>query len=198
MAGSVIEFCDPPPVAAFRHREARDGFEVVFFDTAGEWIRVNGSTSAVEAGEAWAIEYAIELDRSWRTRRAIVRGRSRGGVRETVIATDGGGTWTVHGKHLAAVDGCLDLDLESSSLTNAFPVRRLGLEVGQTAEAPAAYVRAPDLGVEHLEQRYERIADRDDRACFDYWSPRFDFRCELEYDRSGLVVAYPGLAVRAA
>jgi uncharacterized protein len=37
-----------------------------------------------------------------------------------------------------------------------FPARRLELAVGRHADAPAAYVRAEDLRVERLEQRYLR------------------------------------------
>jgi hypothetical protein len=40
------------------------------------------------------------------------------------------------------LDGCLDADLESSAMTNAMPVRRLGLAVAARAAAPAAYFRA--------------------------------------------------------
>ncbi len=96
------------------------------------------------------------------------------------------------------LDGCLDLDLESSSLTNAFPVHRLALRVGDRSDAPAAYVRATDLVVERLEQRYERVADQGDRRCFEYAAPAFDFTCRLVYDRHGLPIDYPGIAERAA
>ncbi len=73
-------------------------------------------------------------------------------------------------------------------------MHRLALAVGAAAEAPAAYVRADGLAIERLEQRYERIADRR----YDYRAPAFDFRCELAYDRHGLVLEYPGIAVRVA
>jgi hypothetical protein len=89
------------------------------------------------------------------------------------------------------------VDLESSSLTNAFPVRRLGLPPGGRAEAPAAYVRALDLHVDRLEQRYVRIDDGTGLERYDYASPAFDFRCELVYDQAGLVIDYPGIAARA-
>jgi hypothetical protein len=96
------------------------------------------------------------------------------------------------------LDGCLDVDLESSSLTNAFPVHRLGLEVGELAEAPAAYVRALDLSVERLEQRYLRLDDDGERQRYVYTAPAFEFECELSYDEFGLILEYPGIAVRAA
>jgi uncharacterized protein len=194
-----MQLADLPPFAAFQHRGARDGFEVVFFAAAGgKRIRVDGSTAAVEDGEAWSVGYSIELDRQWRTRRATVRGRAQGGEREIAIDADGAGRWKVDGEEVPALDGCLDLDLESSSLTNAFPMRRLSLEVGQSAQAPAAYVRVLDLRVERLEQSYERLPDGTGGARFDYASPRFGFRGELEYDASGLVIEYPGIATRTA
>jgi hypothetical protein len=182
-----------PPFAAWRHRDAREGFEVVFLDG----LRVEGHTTAVEDGEPFAVGYAIELDEAWRTRAARVWGRSSRGTHEVMLEGDGHGRWRVDGRSAPHLDGCLDVDLESSSLTNAFPVNRLGLPPGGAADAPAAYVRALDLAVERLEQRYVRIDDGAGRERYDYTSPAFDFRCELVYDESGLVVDYPGIAARA-
>jgi hypothetical protein len=59
-------------------------------------------------------------------------------------------------------------------------------------------VRALDLAVERLEQRYVRIDDGPGLKRYDYTSPAFDFRCELVYDAAGLVLDYPGIASRAA
>jgi len=56
-------------------------------------------------------------------------------------------------------------------------------------------VRATTLTVERLEQRYTRLPDdAAGRARFDYWSP--DLRCALVYDAAGLVLDYPGIAIR--
>jgi uncharacterized protein len=49
-------------------------------------------------------------------------------------------------------DGCRDVDLEASPCTNTIPIHRLGLEAGDSADAPAAYVRWLDLSVQRLEQ----------------------------------------------
>src|SRR5947209_2700147 len=95
------------------------------------------------------------------TRRAQVAGRSAAGTRERTLETDGAGRWRVDGVLAPQLDGCLDVDLESSCLTNAFPVHRLDLAVGQRAQAPAAYVRALDLTVDRLEQLYVRLDDAD-------------------------------------
>jgi uncharacterized protein len=59
-------------------------------------------------------------------------------------------------------------------------------------------VRAPDLRVERLEQQYARLEDDGDTSRYDYESPDHDFRAVLVFDQSGLVLDYPGIAVRVA
>jgi hypothetical protein len=112
------------------------------------------------------------------------------------VQTDGEGRWRIDGVEASHLSGCIDIDLESSAMTNALPVHRLGLAVGQRAEAPACFVRF-DGRIERLEQSYLRIKDAEMRQQFDYQAPIFDFHCELIYDRSGFVLEYPGIAVRA-
>ena len=91
----------------------------------------------------------------------------------------------------------MDVDLESSALTNALPVHRLSLPVGARATAPAAYVRALNLSVERLEQWYIRIPDDGDWQRYEYAAPTFNFTARLLFDDAGLVLDYPGIAVRA-
>ncbi len=193
-----MPFADPPRCAAWQHREVRDGFEVVFLRSDRDGCRLEGDTAAVEADAAWAVRYDITVDPDWRTRIARVWGRAASGLHELRLEADGAGHWRIDDMPAGQLDGCLDVDLESSSLTNAFPAHRLGLQVGQHAEAPAAYVRALDLSVERLEQRYLRLDDDGERQRYLYTAPAFEFECELSYDEFGLVLEYPGIAVRAA
>jgi hypothetical protein len=188
-----------PRTAAWRHLDAKEGFEaLVIGERHGGGWRFAGTTAAVEEGEVWAVSYEIEVDEEWRTRRAHVSSRSAGGEREIQTESDGQGNWWADGAEVPHVAGCLDLDLESSAFTNAFPVQRMRVEIGARAEAPAAYVRAADLRIERLEQRYARLADRDGGEVYDYESPAFNFLSQLAYDESGLVREYPGIATRAA
>jgi hypothetical protein len=193
-----VTFQTPPAFAAWRHRDARDGFEVVFLHWDGDGWRVDGATTAVEDGEAWVVQYGIDLAPDSTTRSARVACRSAASVHELRLEADGSGRWRINGAAAPGLDGCLDVDLESSAMTNAFPVHRLQLEIGEHAEAPAAYVRALDLSVERLEQRYVRLDDDGGRQRYDYSAARFGFQCQLVYDAYGLVLDYPGIAVRAA
>lgn len=190
-------FAPPPAAAAWQHRAARTGFEVVYFEDLGGGYRIEGWTTAIEDGETWAAGYVIEVDETWATRRARIRSRSAAGHCSVLLEADGKGHWLAGGAPAAHLDGCLDVDLESSAMTNALPVRRMRLAPGARAEAPAAYVRAVGLTVERLAQSYARVPDDAGRQCYDYTAPAFDFGCRLAYDESGLVLDYPGIAVRA-
>jgi len=183
-----------PPFAAWRHVEARDGFEVVYPEARPDGgVRFTGATTAVEDGLPFAFAYAIDLDAAWRTRGAQLTTRTRDGVTELRLEADGAGRWWADGVERPELEGCLDVDLEASAMTNAFPHLRLGLRPGEAEDAPAAYVRAQDCALERLEQRYERLPAP---GRYRYTAPAFSFEAELAYDEHGLVVSYPGLAER--
>jgi hypothetical protein len=85
--------------------------------------------------------------------------------------------------------GALDIDLGWSPSTNTLPIRRLGLEIGQTSgEFIAAWVRFPDLTLQPLPQEYVRLADRQYR----YSSRSGAFVANLLVDDDDLVLDYEG------
>lgn len=100
------------------------------------------------------MDYVIVVDADWATVTADVRGQAASGSSSVSLRRDATRRWSVNGAPAPHLDGCADVDLESSALTNALPVHRLTMLIGDEAPAPAAYVRAAGLGVERLEQRY--------------------------------------------
>ena len=186
-----------PASATWRHVEAQDGFETVFFRAAASGYVIDGHTSAIEDGAAWAVHFTIEVDERWVSRHCHVRSWSELGERELVLAHDAAGRWRIDGVLAPALDGCLDVDLEASACTNMLPVRRADLPVLGSMDAPAVYVGAPDLAVERLEQTYLRLAHEEDLT-FAYRAPRFGFEDELTFAADGLVREYPGIATRVA
>ncbi|NNH71805.1 hypothetical protein HLB23_18395 [Nocardia uniformis] len=183
-------------MAAWRHCAAREGFEVTFLRATSTGMLINGSTTAIEGGRGWTVEYSIALDSEWRTRHAQVAVRHESSRESVRLAANGVGSWTVNGIAAPALDGCVDIDLEASACTNALPIHRLSIGVGEEVDAPAAYVHLAVPKVTRLEQRYHRIPDDGARHRFDYRAPEFDYSGVLVYDASGLIVDYPGLAVR--
>ena len=184
--------------ATWRHVGAREGLEVLFVRGSTQGVRCEGEVAAIEGGVAWAVSYGLLLDSEWRTRSANLTCLTRVGRAASLLESDGDGRWRVDGEPAPQLDGCTDVDLEASVFTNALPVRRLRLSVGESAEAPAAYVRVPDLRVERLEQHYHRLPDEGSNTRYDYRAPAFGYSAVLAYDQSGLVVDYPGLAARVS
>jgi uncharacterized protein len=191
-----VAFDDLPPSACWLHQGLRSGFEVSYFVSVPDGLRIEGTTAGFQDGSAWVVSYGIQLDQRWRTRRVRITSQSTLGAMEQYAESDGEGHWQIEGQDAAQLEGCLDIDLEASAMTNALPVHRLCLEPGENASAPAAYVRLANRGIERLDQSYTREDDQDDRLTFDYQAPAFDFRCRLVYDRAGLVLEYPGIAMR--
>ncbi len=191
-----LTFKPLPPSAAWRHDGARDGFESVFIRSQRSGHLIEGHTAVVEEGQAWVVRYVIAVDNQWSTRIAQVWGWSTTGEHKVLLEADGSGEWRVNGSLALDLDGCLDVDLESSALTNTLPVHRLELRIGERSEAPAAYVRALDLRVERLDQQYERVEKADAGHSYEYRSQAFDFEARLDFDDSGLVLTYPGIATR--
>ena len=170
----------------------------MFFNATGVGTTFDGCTVAVESGDPWVVDYRLRVDDRWRTRSAEVTARSRLGSRTVRLEHDGAGRWLLDGVACELLDGCLDVDLEASSLTNTFPVHRFFLAPGtaRPVSTPAAFVRAQTVSVERLEQSYRRLPDGPDGSRFDYAAPVFDVSCVIAYDASGLVLDYPGLALR--
>jgi uncharacterized protein len=172
----------PPPIA-FRHLGVRDGFEVAWF--APPTLR--GGSTFIEGGVGHHIAYEITLAPDGSTSAATIRSLDR-----TVALARVGGTWTIDNRERPDLVDCPDIDLESSAVTNALPIARLSLALGESGDALAAWVRI-DLTVERLEQTYTRLDERR----YDYVSHYDGFRAVLEYGDDGLVVDYPGIAARA-
>jgi hypothetical protein len=191
-----MTFTSLPHNAAWQHRDARSGFEVVWFRAEESGYRFDGHTTAVEDGQPWAVHYLISLDENWITKTAQILGWSGTTRRQLRLESDGSGQWRVDGAPAPECDGCLDIDLESSACTNTIPVHRLGLAAGKSSEAPAACVRALDLRVDRLEQHYRHMDGDPFHQRYHYRAPAFGFEAQLLYDDAGLVLEYPGIASR--
>jgi hypothetical protein len=173
-----------PSPTAFRHLGVRDGFEVAWVLPTG---KLRGGSTFIEDGAGHHIAYEVTLAPDGSTRDATIRSLDR-----TVVLARARGTWTVDDVERSDLADCPDIDLESSAVTNALPIARLSLAVGESGRALAAWVRA-DLKIQRLEQTYTRLDERR----YDYVSHYDGFRAVLEYGDDGLVLDYPGIAARA-
>lgn len=112
-------------------------------------------------------------------------------ARSLSLRADGRGRWTnAQGEHLSHLDGCIDIDIWPTPLTNSFPIWRSHLQIGQRREFLMAWVSAPDLTAEAKPQAYTRLEDRL------YLFESLDgsgFKATLPVDEDGFVTDYPAL-----
>src|SRR5215203_1804653 len=85
----------------------------------------------------------------------VVGAVAHGGRRTLTLSAEDQRRWKVNGRHDPDLDGCIDVDVAATPLTNTFPIRRLAdLEVGRPVTTPIAWVDVPDLGVTRVDQTY--------------------------------------------
>jgi uncharacterized protein len=183
-------------IAAWQHVEGRRGFEVARLELADDGgYRISGHSSGEDEGMPWGLHYTLLVDPSWATRSLEAAGFSEDGPWSLALASDGAGRWTRDGVAAPEFDGCLDVDLVSTVLTNTLAVRRLDLAVEGSATLDVVWIGTPaGREVERMPQRYTRVGIRAYR--FEVVGGQFE--ADLEIDEFGLVVTYPGLAQRAA
>lgn len=167
---------------------AREGWGV-------ELARLEGrraTSSAIlfdDGGAPFEMSWRIEWDERWCVRSVDVRTMRNASARSLVLSSDGRGTWTDAGGERTDLAGILDVDLWPTPFTNTFPIRRLGLGIGDRAVLRVAYIEAPVLEVSIADQAYSRIG----AETYLFESAADGFRAELEVDRDGVVLDYPGL-----
>src|SRR5260370_5697660 len=103
----------------------------------------------------YVVQYGIEVDAAWRTRKVEVE-LEYGGHRHLSLTTDGEGNWSRDGQRLDDVAGCIDIDIVWSPPTNTLPIRRLRLAPGETKSPAAAWLRFPSLEAHRLPQTTNR------------------------------------------
>lgn len=145
-------------------------------------------TAVFAEDEPSRLDYAVRCDAAWHTSDATVSGWIGGRAVDLAIAAHGG-RWTLNGTDCPALQGCHDVDLSFTPVTNMLPIRRLNLKIGGQAAVRAPWLRFPECVLEPLEQVYQRI----DSHTYRYESNGGAFVATLRVDAGGLVIDYQNL-----
>jgi uncharacterized protein len=134
------------------------------------------------------LDYTIQCDEEWRTEEVALDGWFGSELVRHEIKVDSRRHWYFNGAERPELDGCFDIDLGFSPLTNTLPIRRLNLKIGALAPVCAAWVPVPGFDLRPLEQIYRRL----DVTRYRYESSGGRFVADLEVDEEGFVIEYPG------
>ena len=167
------------------------GLEHLRVEYGPDGALADGLVIGLRDGFPYRAHYQIQCDRGWRVRRVVIRhpDRSGGGL---VLVSDGAGLWTgVDGVPRPDLDGCTDVDISATPFTNTIAIRRLNLEVHDSADIQVVYVTVPDLEAEAVDQRYTCIERDAAGGRYLYEGIFRGFTGELPVDADGLVIDYP-------
>jgi uncharacterized protein len=157
------------------------------------WLLQGTAIVVLKDGRPMLADYEIECDRLWHTRRVAATCLTGSTTRSIDLTVEASRLWRSSGEELPTLGQCSDIDLAVTPATNTLPIRRLNLEIGQSREVAAAWLKFPDLTLEVLPQRYTRL----DPQRYRYQSGT-GFSAELLVDDLGLVTTYPDGWERAA
>jgi len=146
-------------------------------------------------GQPLRVTYSLVCDTGWRVRELQMTGDSEAvGERAVRLYADGVGNWRDDkGQPLDALQGCIDVDIMVTPLTNTLPIRRLQLAPGESREISVVYIAAPDLSIRMFRQRYTRLDDAGSGQRYRYESLDSGFTAVLPVDDDGFVVEYHGI-----
>lgn len=144
-------------------------------------------------GPSFAVSYAIDLDKDWRTLSFAVNsvdGRNRAYRSPTPGHWEDG-----KGDKLPVFDGCIDIDLSFTCFTNSLPVRRTSFAKNEAREFAMLWMPSDTLDPFVDGQRY---TCREPGRRFHYEATDGAFEAEIAFDEFGLVSDYPGLFRRVS
>jgi uncharacterized protein len=159
-------------------------------------VVADGVVLGMEEGRPFRLAYEVRCDARWRVRYARVG--STGEPPKVELISDGEGNWEASdGRTLSYLQGCRYVDISATPFTNTLPIRRLGLEPGESADIFVAYFDGADLQPWPEPQRYACLEKDDRGGLYRFLSLDGGFTADLRADPDGLVVDYPGLFRRA-
>jgi len=172
------------------HRLDLPGHDACRLDRHGDAWQLDGTALFRQAdGRVAQLHYRVRCDRNWHAQWGTVRGWLGGSAVDLSVVRGTHGEWKLNDVPVPELAHCADLDLGFTPATNLIQLRRLNLQAGEAADAPAAWLDLEEGGLSLLAQRYER------RNEHDYWyqAKRFDYADLLHVSPEGFVRDYPGL-----
>jgi hypothetical protein len=160
-------------------------------DTA--WQLDGAAVFRQDDGRIAQLHYRLRCDTHWHTQWGTVRGWLGSESIDLSVTRTARGAWMLNDRPLPDLAHCLDLDLGFSPASNLIAWRRLALQPGEAADAPAAWLDVNEGSLTALAQRY---AQRSALKCW-YESPRFGYAALFDLTPDGFVAHYPDLWLTA-
>ena len=162
------------------------GLEHCHVNETADGVVVRSSLIGERDGFAFGAFYEIQLEPDW-TFRSLTLRRHDGRVLR--LLSNGAGDWKIDGQRAPQLEGCVDIDISGSPLTNSLPIRRAKFSANEPQQFDMAWIPLDSLEPFRDTQIYTRLDD----THFRYAAADRSFTQVLTVDEHGLVVDYPTL-----
>ena len=170
----------------------RPGFEHLKLVELPKRVTVSSLIIGIEH-DPYRLRYEIGIDGQWCVRRVDIELLDVATERAVSLVANGDGQWaTADGEPLPEFDGCIDIDISNTPFSNTIPIRRLNLQVGQSAAVKVLLVTVPGMKLTMAEHRYTCLERHDAGGTYHFESLTDKTETQLTIDRDGIVTDYPG------
>ena len=166
--------------------------ENCIIDSKNDSITIKSTILGLYNEKLYQVKYVINLNQSWQVYFCCVESQFNNRVKSFEFSKDQNQKWSLNGKYQPEFDGCMDVDIPLTPLTNSLPINRLGLNDGQEEKIDVIYIDLLDENIRPVKQKYKRISTE----IYKYENIPNDFEAEIKVDNLGFVVDYPQLFKR--
>lgn len=159
---------------------------LVFVDS-GDVKTAAGHLVGAEENQPFAVEYRIEINSAWKVSAFEITALDQTDRRIKMTADERGRWFDENGKRAPEFDGCFEIDITLTPLTNTLPIKRLNLPIGERQKISVLYIELPEFKIKRVEQFYTKLGER----LYVYEGYPKNFRAELPLDENGFVIDYP-------
>lgn len=152
-------------------------------------ILVRSCILGIANEQPFKVDYRLSLDHSWRTLNVDVVIQTDNTFTSRQYTTNGRGQWYINNAPLPEMDGCEDVDISLTPLTNTLPIRRLNLKTDERQQINVLYIDVLQRDIRPETQYYTCLGP--DRYLFETGDG--GFKAEIETDEQLWVKRYPNL-----
>lgn len=160
-------------------------------DSGPECVLIDSVIVGYYENILYRVEYTIELNTSWEIRNCQIKVQLDDEIKIVKLQCDNS-KWLIDERHCPEFDGCIDIDIPLTPLTNSLPINRLNLLENEEAVINVIYIDLLEHNIRFVKQKYRRISELKYR----YENIPNDFEAEVTVDEDGYVVDYPLLFKR--
>jgi uncharacterized protein len=141
--------------------------------------------------KTYRIRYTIQTNADWQTLQCDLIAEIDGELQNYSFRNVGNNQWTMNGVLHPEFDGCTEVDISLTPLTNTLPINRLKLKATAEAEINVICMDVLKQEVNITRQKYKKVSADEYR----FENVPNDFKAIIKVNAEGFVTDYPPLFV---